>query len=87
MVSGWTVALLYESVELLGQELKETYKSLSEELLTLASHIKNDYIKYMIVDGIPAGFVVFENNNEMTYLLHPRDNKTGLKYIFVTPDD
>lgn len=80
MVSGWTVALLYESLYVLGTELKNNYNLLSKELLNLASHIKADYKKYMIVDGIPAGFVVFEDNNQLSYLLHPRDEKTGLKY-------
>ncbi|PKK87055.1 MAG: cellobiose phosphorylase, partial [Tenericutes bacterium HGW-Tenericutes-8] len=80
MVSGWTVALLYESLSVLGNELKQAYKDLSEELLNLATNIKNDYMKYMIVDGIPAGFVVFEDDKKLSYLLHPRDQKTGLKY-------
>ncbi|MCD4826473.1 MAG: hypothetical protein K8Q99_01675 [Acholeplasmataceae bacterium] len=80
MVSGWTVALLYESVHLLGAELESKDKELSEELLALAKNIKADYKKYMIVDGIPSGFVVFEDNNQLSYLLHPRDQKTGLKY-------
>ncbi|MFA6801346.1 MAG: hypothetical protein WCR19_04495, partial [Acholeplasmataceae bacterium] len=80
MVSGWTVALLYEAFKVLGTELKETQQTLSNELLDLSSKIKSDYMKYMIVDGIPAGFVVFENKDQRSYLLHPRDNKTGLTY-------
>jgi cellobiose phosphorylase len=80
MVSGWTVALLYEAFYTLGNELKNSDEKLSIELLDLASKIKIDYKKYMIIDGIPAGFVVFEDDKQLTYLLHPRDKKTGLKY-------
>ena len=79
MVSGWTVALLYESVKLLSEEIKSYDELFSTELITLAQSIKRDYENYLIVDGIPAGFVVIDGNN-LTYLLHPRDVKTGLKY-------
>jgi cellobiose phosphorylase len=80
MVSGWTVALLFESFETLGKALGHHYESLSKELLDLAAHVKADYMKYMIVDGIPSGFVVFEDDDKLSYLLHPRDKNTGLKY-------
>ncbi|QWB96284.1 cellobiose phosphorylase [Mycoplasmatota bacterium] len=80
MVSGWTVALLYEAFHTLGVELENSDPTLSNELLELSKNIKNDYMKYMIVDDIPSGFVVFEDDNKLTYLLHPRDKKTGLKY-------
>jgi cellobiose phosphorylase len=79
MVSGWTVALLYESVKLLSEEIKSYDELFSTELISLAQLIKIDYENYLIVDGIPAGFVVIDGN-DLTYLLHPRDVKTGLKY-------
>jgi 1,2-beta-oligoglucan phosphorylase len=79
MVSGWTVSLLYEALNQLSIELNDYDKSYSIEVKTLAQNIKKDYEKHIIADGIPSGFVVF-NNEEKTYLLHPRDQKTGLKY-------
>jgi len=79
MVSGWTVALLYEALKELSTELSAHHQALSKELKELSLRVKADYEKYIIVDGIPAGFIVF-NHDEITYLLHPRDQKTGLKY-------
>ncbi len=79
MVSGWTVALLYEALFELSKELLDYDLDFAKELKSLAENVKHDYEKYIIVDDIPAGFVVFDND-DLTYLLHPRDEKTGLKY-------
>jgi cellobiose phosphorylase len=78
MVSGWTVALLYEALELFGMQIRPYQKELSNQYVTLAQNIRKDYEKYLIVDGIPAGFIIF--NDKIEYLLHPRDEKTGLNY-------
>jgi len=78
MVSGWTVALLYETLHLFAHEIQTYDKALSNDYLSLSQSIKKDYENYLIVDGIPAGFVIF--NDKLEYLLHPRDEKTGLKY-------
>ena len=78
MVSGWTVALLYDTLKTFSEEIIKYDGDFAKELMVLAQKIKADYQKHMVVDGIPAGFVVFDE--EKTYLLHPRDHKTGLKY-------
>jgi cellobiose phosphorylase len=78
MVSGWTVALLFEAVSVFSDEIKEVFPELATSYQELAENIKNDYEKHMIVDGIPAGFVIFDQ--EKKYLLHPKDQQTGLKY-------
>ncbi|MDX9692028.1 MAG: amylo-alpha-1,6-glucosidase, partial [Acholeplasmataceae bacterium] len=78
MVSGWTVALLYEALSLFSVEIKEVLPDLADTYHELAKNIYKDYETYIIVDGIPAGFVIFDD--EIKYLLHPRDQQTGLKY-------
>lgn len=78
MVSGWTVALLYEACSVLAEELSYANIDFAETMFELVKNIKKDYHEFMIVDGIPAGFVVFDK--ELIYLLHPRDLKTGLSY-------
>jgi cellobiose phosphorylase len=78
MVSGWTVALLYDTLKTFSEEIGKYDSEYAKELTVLVQKIKADYQKHMVVDGIPAGFVVFDK--EKTYLLHPRDQKTGLKY-------
>ncbi|PKK92846.1 MAG: cellobiose phosphorylase, partial [Tenericutes bacterium HGW-Tenericutes-6] len=79
MVSGWTVALLYDALSKLGEVTLSKDEVLSKYCLKLSHDIQNDYEKHMIVDGIPAGFVIF-NGEQKTYLLHPKDKQTGLKY-------
>ena len=79
MVSGWTVALLYEAIFELSVQFSDYDLEFAKELKVLSDAIKHDYEKYMIVDDIPAGFVVFDGD-DLTYLLHPRDEKSGLKY-------
>ncbi len=78
MVSGWTVALLYEACSVLAQELSYANIDFAETIFELVKNIKKDYQTYMVVDDIPAGFVVFDK--KLIYLLHPRDLKTGLSY-------
>lgn len=76
MVSGWTPVLLYESLNKLSKVLEAT--PLGYRVNDLKERIKNDYEKYMIVDGVPAGFIVVEDDH-IDYLLHPKDKNTGLK--------
>ncbi len=81
MVSGWTSALLYEALSdfkefLDDNEFKNKIESFSENL-------KKDYKRYIIKDNIAAGFINFDEgnvNDNISYLLHPKDEKTGIKY-------
>ena len=79
MVSGWTVALLYEAVNVFASEIDDVDPSYAHELNVMAVRIQKDYETHMVSDGIVSGFVVFDNHKK-TYLLHPKDHQTGLKY-------
>lgn len=79
MVSGWTVALLYEAISVFSKEIEEVDFQYAKELDLMAKMIKKDYETHMVEDGIVSGFVVFDHHQK-TYLLHPKDQKTGLKY-------
>ena len=78
MASGWTVELTYEIFNLLRDVLKEVDSSFSNKLGTLAKNIKTDFEKYIMKDGIPAGFLYF--GDELNYIIHPLDHTTNLKY-------
>jgi cellobiose phosphorylase len=73
LVSGWTVALTIEALDLFNEVVDESY---SFKDLTL--NIKKDYQKYLICDNIPAGFIYM--GEQIKYMLHPRDEETGIKY-------
>ncbi|MFZ9139731.1 MAG: GH36-type glycosyl hydrolase domain-containing protein, partial [Bacilli bacterium] len=78
MVSGWTVALLYEALSQLG-EWPIFEDDRQQELMTYQQSLKQDFNRYLIVDGVPAGFVIFHEDHREV-LLHPQDKKTGLHY-------
>ena len=79
MVSGWTVALTYEMFMLLHTGLNDKYAEYKNKYLELANNIKKDYNKYIYVDNVPAGFILFENDTTKE-IIHPRDNNTNMKY-------
>ncbi|MGL4589279.1 MAG: GH36-type glycosyl hydrolase domain-containing protein [Mycoplasmatales bacterium] len=80
MASGWTVPLTHQAFKTFGQVIANYQPKLSQEVLTIAEKIKNDYQNIMIKDGVAAGFIYREPNREVEYMLHPSDTKTGIKY-------
>ncbi|GMQ59945.1 hypothetical protein AN1V17_43450 [Vallitalea sediminicola] len=80
LVSSWTVALTYQVMKQLGEVLDDIDKNWSKELIELSELINEDFNDLLIKDKIIAGFAYFENDKDMDYMLHPEDNKTGIKY-------
>ena len=80
MVSGWTAALMIQSLEAFAEEIKDFDKTYSQTLKSHIQVIKEARKTYLLPDGIPAGFVVFSDPQKPTYLLHPKDQETGLSY-------
>ncbi len=78
MVSGWTAALMIQSIESFANEIKHFDAVYAEHLNSLISNVKDARKKHLLPDDIPTGFVVF--NEKTTYLLHPRDTETMLSY-------
>jgi 1,2-beta-oligoglucan phosphorylase len=77
MVSGWTVALLYETLDGLEKTLGHGLAG-SMGIRDFKVALRKDYESVIVKDGIPAGFYVFGDENP--YLLHPSDRTTGLSY-------
>lgn len=78
MVSGWTIALLFDALNTLSIEL--SHLGIAKRLNQMKQDMQKDYETYMVKSGVPAGFIVFNDQNQIDYLLHPNDEKTGLKY-------
>ena len=78
MVSGWTTVLMIQTLESFALEIKTYDNEYAKSILAEVRLIKASRLKHLLPDGIPAGFVVFED--EKKYLLHPRDLETSLKY-------
>lgn len=78
MVSGWTVALLYETLLTFSKQIKHIDIEFASEIDSYQAKLFDDYQKYMLLDSYPVGFTLF--NNPITYLIHPQDNYTNIHY-------
>ncbi|WP_119388101.1 GH36-type glycosyl hydrolase domain-containing protein [Taklimakanibacter lacteus] len=82
MVSSWTVALLFQQVKRYSQVLRQAGRlPEAESLRRLALEMRRDFNQHLIRDGTVAGYAIFEPGQEKPeLLLHPSDERTGLKY-------
>ena len=82
MVSSWTVALLYQQLVRYAETLRRAGRaSAASEAAALALGIRHDFNRFLIRDGIVAGYAVFDGEaNVQELLLHPSDVRTGLRY-------
>lgn len=78
MTSGWTIALTLETINLFIKVMKNTEYDIGF-IDQMYNNMYMDYRRYIIKDGIPAGFACF-NDDKIKYLLHPLDKQTGIKY-------
>lgn len=81
MISSWTVEMNYQAFsqllkiyELAGNDEK------AEELRNICESIKTDFNKYLIKDGVVAGYGLVEKDGNISVLLHPGDKTTGIQY-------
>jgi CRISPR-associated protein Csx3 len=83
MVSAWTVALACQTLELFAgicRRVGET--SRAQRVTDLATAMRADFRKLLMVDGIVAGFLIRGDSGD-TLLLHPRDNSTGIHFRLI----
>lgn len=83
MVSAWTVCLAYQTLH----QLTRVYTvygdtSRAEDLHALLGNMRADFRKYLIVDGVIAGFLIRKGDQDQV-LLHPSDVSTGIKYRLI----
>jgi cellobiose phosphorylase len=81
MISSWTVEMNYQAFMQYQVVFERTgNKRKARELKNICKKIKTDFNKYLVKDGVVAGYGLFEEDRSMSILLHPRDNKTGIRY-------
>ena len=81
MCSAWTVTLHFQTLGMLARALRlvdraDDAKPLEER----AQAVLRDFQRLLLVDGVLAGYAIFETDGHLRYLLHPSDKVTGLKY-------
>ena len=77
LVSGWTVGLLAQTLSELKEILPDS--DLNARVANLADKVDRDFRKYILVDGVVAGFLLFDESfSTAEPLLHPKDTRTGI---------
>jgi cellobiose phosphorylase len=81
LCSAWTVILNYQTLVALGDALiavgrGEEGRALRSE----AGAIHAEFQRHLIVDGVLTGYALFEEGGSTRYVLHPRDELTGVHY-------
>ena len=81
LCSAWTVTLHYQVLLALAKAFAVAGESaLSTRFELEAGEVLSDFRRYLLVDGVIPGYANFEDPAAVTYLLHPLDHKTGLRY-------
>ena len=81
MCSAWTVTLHFQTLTTLARALRAIRREQDAVGLEgLAAKVLQDFRRLLLVDGVLAGYAVFERNGVVRYLLHPRDKTTGVRY-------
>lgn len=78
LVSSWTQALAYQVLSELGSVLDEN--ELSVRCRNMAQHIREAFFKFLVYDGVIAGFVYRLDDGGFKPMLHPKDQDTGIHY-------
>ncbi len=81
LISSWTVEMNYQAFtqysvvyELTGNRQK------TGELKEISERIRADFNKYLIKDGVVAGYGLVNGDSSISLLLHPSDTETGVRY-------
>jgi cellobiose phosphorylase len=80
MCSAWTVTLHHQMLTTLARALRAVGRAEhAPRFEQWAEDVRRDFQRLLVVDGVLAGYAVFEGS-DVRYLLHPRDEITGVKY-------
>jgi cellobiose phosphorylase len=82
MCSSWTVTLHHQALVTLAAALSGLgrYPVETAQMQLQAGRIRSDFQRRLVVDGVLAGYALFEPGQEPAYLLHPRDTASGVRY-------
>lgn len=81
LCSSWTVTLHYQTLTTLAAAYQKLDKpDDAARLQAEAAAIRQDFRRYLLVDGVLTGFAHFQASGAVDYLVHPRDTHTGLRF-------
>lgn len=81
LCSAWTVTLHYQTLTTLACALRRVGQAgPAARLEDRARQVGADFRRWLMPDGIVAGYAYFHPKGSVDYLLHPRDEATGIRY-------
>ncbi len=81
LCSTWTVTLHHETVTKLARALRALGRGAEAAAFEdAATKIRGDFASRLLVDGELAGFAYFRPDGRVNYMLHPRDQETGIHH-------
>ncbi|MCD4651091.1 MAG: hypothetical protein K8S56_04805 [Candidatus Cloacimonetes bacterium] len=81
LISSWTVGLSYQAFRGFADVCRKTkHIEIADEIEKLCDAIQNDFNRFLIKDGVAAGFGLVGLKDTTDLLLHPSDPITGIHY-------
>jgi cellobiose phosphorylase len=81
LCSSWTVTLQYQTLRTLATALRGIGRTAEASALDeQAQAVQRDFQRLLLPDNVLAGYAQFADDGGIHYLLHPRDDTTGIRY-------
>ena len=81
LCSAWTVTLHFQTLTLLAHAFRSIGRNEDAARFEIQGKaVDRDFHRLLMVDGVLTGYALFEGVDRVRYLLHPRDEVTGVHY-------
>jgi cellobiose phosphorylase len=81
MCSAWTVTLHFQALFSLAAAFRSIGRPReADRFEKSAAAVRKDFRRLLVVDGVLTGYALFDAGKVKQYLLHPKDEITGVKY-------
>jgi 1,2-beta-oligoglucan phosphorylase len=81
LCSSWTVTLHHQTFVALADAYDRLgHGARAAALREKALRVRDDFQRFLIADGVLAGFASFRDPDRVEYLLHPSDAHSGVRY-------
>jgi cellobiose phosphorylase len=81
LCSAWTVTLHFKMLTTLARALRASGRPTDAQPLEQAARaVRRDFDRLLLVDGVVAGYALFDAGGAVRHLLFPKDDVTGVHY-------
>jgi cellobiose phosphorylase len=81
LISSWMVEMNYQAFREYAEVcVMAGHHALAEEMNRYSENIRSDFNRYLVSDGVVAGYGLAGDDGRISLLLHPSDTVTGISY-------